>query len=400
MKNKKQNDMLILSNLEQNVNRNEKIAIVINLYYEENLDCYLEYVKNVPDSIDIYFFSSNEKIVDYLKKKFVLHDFIYIHKKENRGRDISALLVAFRPFIRQYSYLCFLHDKKEKCEYLKEDVEFWCENLWGNMIFSEKYIAKAIELMKNNHYGFLMPPKPIGKFIDTMYVNAWGDNFDNVVLLAQKIGLNILITREDEDLLSIGSVFWCDVDALDKLFTYDWTYESFVQEPLPNDGTISHAIERIFGFVALDAGYKIGTIINVEYASKLNSILQKKLYFTYDWMKQKLGVNNSYQLEMLDLQQEKVIEIYKRTKNVYLYGVGYYGKIYLKRFRFWGYTPKGFVVSDGERKEEKFGGIQIYELHEIQDYEDMAIIIAVGSELTQEIVNNLKKAGVSNYYIL
>lgn len=50
-----------------------------------------------------------------------------------------------------------------------------------------------------------------------------------------------------------------------------------MDEPLPYDGTISHAIERIVGFVALDAGYKVGTIMNCQYAAKLNGIMQQKL---------------------------------------------------------------------------------------------------------------------------
>ena len=46
---------------------------------------------------------------------------------------------------------------------------------------------------------------------------------------------------------------------------------------MPDDGTISHALERIFGFAAVDAGYKVKTIMNAQYASKLITILQEKL---------------------------------------------------------------------------------------------------------------------------
>lgn len=31
---------------------------------------------------------------------------------QNRGRDVSALLVATKKFIMNYDYVCFMHDKK------------------------------------------------------------------------------------------------------------------------------------------------------------------------------------------------------------------------------------------------------------------------------------------------
>ena len=56
--------------------------------------------------------------------------------------------------------------------------------------------------------------------------------------------------------MAVGTVYWSRVDALRKLFEYEWKYEDFDMEPLAEDGTLSHAIERILEFVARDAGYE------------------------------------------------------------------------------------------------------------------------------------------------
>ena len=378
----------------------KKTAIVINLYYEDSAEKYLYYILKIPREIDIYFFSSSQKVLIELANKFSEYSNIHIYKKENRGRDISALLVAFKPYVLQYAYICFLHDKKEKYVHLTEDVNFWCENLWGNMIFSEGYIWNAINLMQSRHYGILMPPKPIGEYMDTMYVDSWEKNFDNVVSLAEELRLWITVKREDEYLFAICSAFWCSVDAIKKMFTYDWKYEDFTDEPMPNDGTISHAIERIWAFVALDAGYKVGTIMNCDYAAKLNTIMQKKLEVTYRWMMEKIGVRNTYQLSVLERQKEIVDEIYKQWGKVYLYGAGYFGEIYLKRLQFWGYRPDGFIVSNGKKDLDNYNDYKIYELCELKDFSDTAIIITVGRELKNIVVENLQKVGVENYYIL
>lgn len=63
-----------------------------------------------------------------------------------------------------------------------------------------------------------------------------------------------------------GSVFWFRVKALAPLFDHGWQHEDFPPEPLPQDGTISHAIERIYPFVAQGAGYYPAQAMSVDYA--------------------------------------------------------------------------------------------------------------------------------------
>ena len=84
----------ILSDVNNKKSIYSKVAVVINLYYYNDIDGYYRYISNIPDGIDIYIFSSDEKI---LKK--ILNDTnkknITFSLKDNRGRDLSALLVAF-----------------------------------------------------------------------------------------------------------------------------------------------------------------------------------------------------------------------------------------------------------------------------------------------------------------
>ena len=54
----------------------------------------------------------------------------------------------------------------------------------------------------------------------------------------------------------LGTMFWFRPQALRKLFEHPWRYEDFTQEPVPVvDGDMMHAVERIYPFVAQDAGY-------------------------------------------------------------------------------------------------------------------------------------------------
>lgn len=375
----------------------EDVAIVINLYYLEMIEFYAEYLNAIPEKIVVFIFSSNRQLLEEAKK-IVIRKHVLFKLKENRGRDISALLVAFYPFFSQYKYLCFLHDKSAKRDFEKKDLDFWVKNLWENMIKSQGYISNVIELLQLKGYGMLLPPKPVGEYMDAFYIDPWHNDFDNVCYLAKHLGLKIKIEKKDTEKVSLGSAFWCCTNAIERLFSCNWKYTDFSEEPMPDDGTISHAIERIFGFMAFDSGYKVGYIMTLDYASQLISLLQQKLKFTYEWLWKNIGIKNTYQLSCVDEEKEQILKMFEIYKKVFLYGAGIYGEKYLQRLLFWGCYPTGFLVSDGKRKESMFCGYKVYELKEVREQVDYGIIITVNPNLQQVIEKNLEFYGIYNYY--
>ena len=67
--------------------------------------------------------------------------------------------------------------------------------------------------------------------------------------------------------LSIGNCYWAKFDALKPLFDLDWDYDDFHPEPMPLDGTISHALERVYGHVAASQGFYTEIVMNEYYGS-------------------------------------------------------------------------------------------------------------------------------------
>lgn len=371
-------------------------VVVVNLYYLETLGCYAPYLNNIPEKTDIYIFSSDRRVLREAKK-LVKREGVFFYWKENRGRDLSALLVAFHPFLSQYKYLCFLHDKSAKQEYLKGDLEFWVKNLWGNMVMSEEFIAGAIALLEYKSYGVLLPPKPVGEYMDAYYIDPWHDDYENVCHMARQLGVELKIEKTDTEAVAIGSVFWCRTDAMEKLFSHKWEYRDFPDEPMPDDGTVSHAVERIIGFVALDAGYQVGHIVTAEYAAQLMGLLQRKMERTYEWLWENIGVKNTYQLGCMDEEKKRITEMFARCEKVFLYGAGACGEKYLQRLLFWECRPAGFLVSDGRKKAETFCGYRVYELKELIGQGGYGIIITAGPKLQQELEKNLVCHGIHNY---
>lgn len=67
--------------------------------------------------------------------------------------------------------------------------------------------------------------------------------------------MKVKIHEEKGLIAPLGSTFWFRPAAMRALFEKGWAYEDFPPEPLGGDGTISHAIERSYAYVAQSAGY-------------------------------------------------------------------------------------------------------------------------------------------------
>lgn len=375
------------------------VAIVVNMYYEDVTEYYFGYLDKIPQQISIYIISSKEIILDKARGYFQNRRNIYFLEKENRGRDISALLVAFREFAFRYTYVCFVHDKKARYRHLGKDTEIWIENLWGNTIASEDYVCNIIDIFeRKQEIGLLVPPEPVGEYFVAWYKDAWGDNYELTCDLAEKLELKCDI-RRDKSPITIGTVFWARICALKKLLEREWNYGDFPEEPLLKDGAINHAVERIIGYVAQDAGYQTGTVMTNAYAGSMLLFLQDSMKEMASHLESKMHMHNIHQMQMLETQKEQIVQFFFKYEDVFLYGAGVYGKGLLTIIREYGLEPAGFVVTDGKKVCEQIDGLKVYEFHEIKSSRATGIIIAVGYKLQEEIEDMLKTYGWTNYIL-
>ena len=108
IKRKKSLNFILPLNYELSVEQIDfgQILIIIYLFYDSTLESYFKYINNIPSNIDILFVTSNKEVIIRLKRSDVLQGKNYkIIEKENRGRDISGLLVACRKEVLKYKYV-------------------------------------------------------------------------------------------------------------------------------------------------------------------------------------------------------------------------------------------------------------------------------------------------------
>ena len=132
------------------------------------------------------------------------------------------------------------------------------------------------EFENDPYLGILCPPFPAhGLYFMNMCSGGWGPNFENTKkLLKETLKLDVPIAGEESPIAPYGSVFWFRPKALAPLFDHGWQHTDFPPEPLPQDGTISHAIERVYPFVAQAAGYYPAVVMSRDYAVIRNDTMQ------------------------------------------------------------------------------------------------------------------------------
>lgn len=274
--------------------RREKIALMMHLYYMDILDLSYSYASNMPEDCDVYITTDCDIKRKMIEKKFgdLKCNRLRVIVVENRGRSESAFLVGLRPYMYDYDYICFFHDKKTNQTTpgaIGNDFWYKCIN---NIMLSKDYVNNLIDLfVKNERLGLLMSRPPVHSYYyPTHGVYGWGDNFDNVRALLEELQVDTLLDADKEPLAPLGSMFWFRPQALSKLLDKEWVYEDFPEEPNPQDGTLLHAIERIYSFVAQSRGY-FSAYVSTEdsateelsalayYMSEVNKILYMKGYF-------------------------------------------------------------------------------------------------------------------------
>ncbi len=249
-----------------------KIALIIHIYFDDLIDYCYNYALSMPEYCDLIITTDKEDKAEKIRKKFNennrnIWNNLKIITIENRGRDIGSLLVGAAPYIMNYDYVCFAHDKK--VTQLEEGIKgyYFAERCFQNVLGSKKYVENIIEKFDSEPYlGLLCPPPPNHADFYATLGCEWSVNFDITKKLYDDLKLTVPITSEKEPVAPLGTMFWFRTKAMKKLFDRKWKYTDFPKEPNNTDGTLLHAIERIYPFVVQDAGYYCAWCMNDDCA--------------------------------------------------------------------------------------------------------------------------------------
>ncbi len=169
----------------------------------------------------------------------------------NKGRDIGPLLTAFADDLGEYDLVGHVHAKRSRYKVdqaLKATWgDGWREFLWQNLIGGLHPMMDRIvgAFEQQDSLGLVFPSDP--NFVD------WGDNRDQAAELAARMGWKGKLPDHFD--FPLGTMFWIRREALQPLLDLRLGWNEYPEEPVPYDGTLLHALERLPTIACQLAGF-------------------------------------------------------------------------------------------------------------------------------------------------
>jgi hypothetical protein len=217
-----------------------KIAAVIHLYHEDLAVEFRSYLANVPVDMDIFISTTDAFKAAAIECAFAGWDKgrVSVRIVQNRGRDIASKLVTFKDVYPCYEYVLFLYGKRS---FHADVLSFWRHFLLESLLGTSQIVKSVLYAFEQKRNLGIIAPQHYEPA--RIWIN-WGDNFATAQKLGSKMGF--VIQESDPFDFPAGSMFWVRTSALTPLLDLGLKTEDFVDEPIPTDGTLTHAIERLF----------------------------------------------------------------------------------------------------------------------------------------------------------
>ena len=175
---------------------------------------------------------------------------VEIRVMPNRGRDIGPLLTGFAREIASggYDVVGHVHGKRS----LTADAtmgDMWREFLWENLIGGAYPMLDLVSAVfaAQPKLGLLMAEDP--------HLVGWDENRAMAETLARRMGVSTPL--DDFFDFPLGNMFWARPSALQPLLDLGLEWDDYPAEPLADDGTLLHALERLLPYAVGRAGLDV-----------------------------------------------------------------------------------------------------------------------------------------------
>jgi lipopolysaccharide biosynthesis protein len=268
------------SNGKINPNKFGKVAACAHIYYIEMLEEILDKTKNIPVPYDFIATTDTKekaaKIRTMATGRSGIKRVIVRTVTENRGRDLSALLITCRDLFLNgdYDLVCRIHSKKTP-QISRNKGNIFKRHMFENLLSSKGYVTNVLELLtKRPWIGLAIPP--IVHISVATIGSSWFSNRGKTAEVAELLNLRVNFDS-DTPVAPYGTMFWFRPIALRKLFEHKWKWSDFNTEPNHVDGGLAHALERLIAYVAQDASFTTEHIATAHSAAQNYTVLEYKL---------------------------------------------------------------------------------------------------------------------------
>lgn len=221
--------------------RGTELAVVVHVYYKDQWEAItkrLSMLGNQKHDLYITLTDKEAEFASSIANQFPKANIIVV---PNRGRDILPFMhVARRLDAAGYKSVLKLHTKRSLH---RKDGSKWLDNLLESLLPSRAMVAKTLKLLGER-------PAIIGPRGHYVSLDAYiGSNETYMKNLLERTEFSKDFDQKEHAYFA-GSMFWASLEALRPLLNLYIMSEDFESEKGHVDGTMAHAIERLFGLVA------------------------------------------------------------------------------------------------------------------------------------------------------
>jgi len=230
-----------------------RIALHVHFHYPDLISDFMRRLLANRSSCDLFISTNNDSKVRALRDAFEGYSRgrVVIHKVPNRGRDIGPFLTAFADTVfKNYDIVGHLHAKRSL---LAEAGlgESWREFLWQNLLGDLTPMMDIIldRFAHDENLGLIFPDDP--------HLPEWDSNLGFAKDFAERMGIAGPLPPFFN--FPVGTMFWARPQALKPIFDLKLDWQDYPEEPVPIDGTMLHALERLLPFVTRHSGYRFAS---------------------------------------------------------------------------------------------------------------------------------------------
>jgi glycosyltransferase involved in cell wall biosynthesis len=171
----------------------------------------------------------------------------------NIGRDIAPFLAVLEEVKGQCDLLGHLHGKRSvTTQNVGTDFgDRWRKFLWEHLLGESECMMDLIirAFSDDPALGMVFPEDP--------HLIGWEQNLEIATVLTQRMGMRSPLAPTLD--FPVGTMFWARPEALEPILRLNLAAGEYPPEPLPVDGTILHALERLLPLIVEEAGYHFAT---------------------------------------------------------------------------------------------------------------------------------------------
>ena len=242
------------------------IAIQAHVFYDDLINEIIKFTNKIPFKFDLFItttsYEKKSKIEEFIKNTSNTNKYD-IKIVENKGRDVLPLLNQLKKYVKNYKYFCHIHTKKSYHDFILG--EKWRNYLYQNLLGNKEIISEIIsDFERFDKLGFIFPEvyyeiiKKIDNYEHTnFFLHQPNIKYMNLILNKIFPGFKV----GNKLLFPSGNMFWAKMKSVYQIFQIK-LYNLFPKELNQTNGTIMHAIERIWLYLVKLNGYYYKTIFN------------------------------------------------------------------------------------------------------------------------------------------